>query len=291
MSDRAADAPSPKVSVIIPVYNGARYLRETIESIFAQTYQDFELIVVDDGSTDDTPQIIASYGSRLQAIRKPNGGGASAINVGIRQARGKWIAWLSADDLWEPQKLARQLEEVEARPFVGLLYSDSTRIDSEGRVTSLMHAPLPSTQRSRMMGLIRGCYINGCSILIHRDVFTDVGFFEESDRVTYDLDLWIRIVPKYEIRYIAEPLVRYRVHPGQLSAKHEAVERSAKRVSSRALRQMGPVWGAIGAALRVRDELVNLPWLVHDTGGRYSLSSRLKAFGETLKYLVNPNAG
>src|SRR5712692_1331271 len=106
----------PEVSAIIPVYNQERYLREAIDSVLAQTYHDFELLVVDDGSTDATPETIASYGPGIRAFRKTNGGGASALNLGIRQARGGWIGWLSSDDIWEPSKLARQMAALREMP-------------------------------------------------------------------------------------------------------------------------------------------------------------------------------
>src|SRR5438094_950378 len=101
---------------------------DSSKKILAQTYSDFETIVVDDGSTDDTPQILASYGPGIRAFRKPNGGGASAINLGIGRARGEWIAWLSADDLWEPTNLERKMATIEEDPFIGLLYSDFATI-------------------------------------------------------------------------------------------------------------------------------------------------------------------
>ena len=100
----------PKISVIIPVYNGQNYLREAIDSVFTQTYKNYEMIVVDDGSTDKTWEMIQSYGSHLYGIQKENGGVASALNCGIRHASGEYIAWLSHDDLFLPNKLERQVD-------------------------------------------------------------------------------------------------------------------------------------------------------------------------------------
>jgi glycosyltransferase involved in cell wall biosynthesis len=277
--------------VIIPVYNqDESYLREAIGSVLAQTYRSLELIVVDDGSTNGTPEVIASYGPRLRSIRKPNGGVASALNAGIREARGEWIAWLSSDDLWEPDKLARQLEALRGARSVGLVYSDSLVIDSLGNVLDRQSCPNPSTVRRRLVRLVRGCFINGCSTLVRRAVFDDVGPFDEGDRLTPDYDLWLRMVPHYDVLHVPEPLVRYRIHSGQTSARREEVERAGKRVASRALRRMGPALGGLGAVLRLKDEIASLPWRIRRTGGGCSLASRVKAVADSLRYLVRPDA-
>src|SRR5256885_13277506 len=130
---------TPTVSVVMPVYNGGPFLRQSLDSILAQSYPDFEVIVVDDGSTDDTPQILASYGSRIRTYRKPNGGGASAINYGIGQAHGEWIAWLSADDLWEPTNLERQVAAIMEEPFLRLPFPGLPTIHSGGEGLPPVH--------------------------------------------------------------------------------------------------------------------------------------------------------
>src|SRR5437867_7033177 len=143
----------PKVSVVIPVYNQGGYLREALDSVIAQTYRETEIIVVDDGSTDNTPSVMASYGDRIIGLHKANGGGASAINLGTKIARGKWIAWLSADDLWEPNKLSRQLQVVETKPSVALVYTDYCWIDPEGRTTGRRHTHQPGSRRRALLRL------------------------------------------------------------------------------------------------------------------------------------------
>jgi glycosyltransferase involved in cell wall biosynthesis len=276
------------VTAVIPVYNQERYLGEAIDSVLGQTFRDVELIVVDDGSTDRTAEVIASYGSGIRTVYKPNGGNASALNRGIREARGRWIGWLSSDDLWEPTKLARQIAVLEREPSVDLIYTGYYVIDPEGRVLERVTPPFPPTHRKFMLRLVRRCFVNGSSVLVRREVFNEVGFFDEADRLTSDYDLWLRMAPRCNFRGIPDPLVRYRIHPGQLSRKREAMERSRKRVAARGCRRMGSLTGATAAVLRLRDEALLAPWLVRT--GQATPRSRALAFADTLHLFVNPDA-
>src|SRR3990170_7611608 len=113
-----------RVTVVIPAYNMASFLPEAIESVLSQTYHDFELLIVDDGSTDETPRILAGFGDRIRVVRQENRGGAAALNTGIRSAQGDWIAWLSAYDAWEPTKLESQIRALARKPDAGLIYTD-----------------------------------------------------------------------------------------------------------------------------------------------------------------------
>jgi len=274
----------------MPVYNGSPFLRQSLDSILAQTYADFEVIVVDDGSTDNTPEILASYGPRIRAFRKPNGGGASAINFGIGQAHGDWIAWLSADDLWEPTNLERQAATIAEDPFIGLLYTDFATIDAEGNVISRVHLPPPPTRPARVVALMRRCFINGCASLIHRDVFAHVGLFDEADRLTYDYDMWLRIIPNFEIRYLPEVLAYYRVHPGQLSRREEILDRARRRVRSRAIRRLDSGLALRSSLLLAKDVAAVLPWKLKPLGGGQSLSRVATGLVDGFRALVNPSA-
>lgn len=157
----------PKVSVIIPVYNGQNYLREAIESVFAQTYRNYELIVVDDGSNDGTWDIIQSYGPRVCGIRKENGGVASALNCGIRESSGDYIAWLSHDDLFLANKLDRQVEFLRRFPDFKACYTDYYVIDEDGKI--LREVETPWYPRLEAMRVLFGrVYLNGSTMLIER---------------------------------------------------------------------------------------------------------------------------
>jgi glycosyltransferase involved in cell wall biosynthesis len=280
------------VSAIIPVYNQDRYLAAAIHSVLAQTCRDFEVIVVDDGSTDRTPEVIASYGDRIRAYRKANGGVATALNHGIRQARGDAVGWLSSDDLWEPSKLERQLEVLASRPEVGLVYTDVWVIDAADRVLRRTSSPVQETGRRFVRSLLRHCFVNGTSVLVRRSVFDAVGLFDERIQIATDYDMWLRIAQAgYEFVHIPEPLARYRVHPAQDSfTKSRVVTRSGRRVAARALHRMGSVQGAAGAVLRLKDDFVAFPWWIRPSGGGYSLSGGLGGVLDAVKVLVNPEA-
>jgi len=211
---------SPAVSVIIPVYNGANYLREAIDSVLAQTFTDYELLVIDDGSTDGTWEIIQSYGTRLRGFRKPNGGVASALNLGIQEARGEWIAWLSHDDVFLPNKLERQVKFLRQSPQFKACYTSFYVIDVNGNIIREYNAAwYPREQAARM--LFRTTYINGSSMLIERSCFDKVGLFNETLRHTQDVEMWFRMAQHFEIGRIPEKLLQWRTHPAQGSRNYQ----------------------------------------------------------------------
>ncbi len=228
----------PTVTVLIPVYNQAQYLHESIDSVLRQTWTDLELLVVNDGSTDRTPAVMAEFGSRIRALHKANGGTASALNLGIRNARGKWLAWLSADDIWEPTKIALQLGKAQHEPTAALVYTDFKIVDGAGKELDRFVAPAPRTRIARLIKLIRENYINGSTVIVRKDVFDKVGLFDETNRHSQDFDLWLRIATRYDIVHVPEPLVRYRIHTGQGSVDVSAMQRSHDSVVARRSREM-----------------------------------------------------
>jgi glycosyltransferase involved in cell wall biosynthesis len=204
----------PLVTVIIPVYNGTNYLAEAVESVLAQSLQKLELVVVDDGSTDGTWRLIESFGDRLRGFRKANGGVASALNRGIVEARGRFIAWLSHDDSFLPDKTERQLELMRRSPHVGACYTDYRITDPEGHTLREIRTPwYPRLEmRRRLFG---SSFINGSTMLIDRRCFDELGSFSEELRYTQDVDMWLRILDRYEIGRVAEVLGIQRSHPEQ----------------------------------------------------------------------------
>jgi glycosyltransferase involved in cell wall biosynthesis len=203
-------------SVIIPTFNRAAFLREAIGSVLAQTEKDFELIVVDDGSTDRTRELVVEYGDRVRYFFQSNAGVSAARNLGIRHARGKFITFLDSDDLWLPKKLARQLQWMAAHPSLMLCYTDEIWIRRGVRVNQkLIHAK--SGGWIYPLCLPR-CIISPSSVLMRRELFEAVGLFDEQLPVCEDYDLWLRIATRFEVGYIAEPLIVKRGgHPDQLS--------------------------------------------------------------------------
>jgi len=279
----------PEVSVVIPVYNQETYLRAAIDSVFAQTYRDLEVIVVDDGSTDRTPDVIASYGSRVRALRQPNAGNASAFNRGVRAAAGRWIAWLGSDDIWVPTKLERQMDALRSRSDAGLAYTDVVTMDASGRALYTTEFPCPSDRAGCLRLLLRKNFINVSTALVRRDVFDAMGLFDEEDWLCADYDMWLRIAERYAIVRVAEPLVWYRVHPGQLSRKGAELERGNKRAAMRAVRRLGLRRGVEGAVLRFTDEVLALPWMARSDGGAHGWRERAGALMETFRILVDPS--
>lgn len=212
---------APKVSIVIPVFNGANYLREAIDSALAQTYENVEVLVINDGSVDDgaTEAIAKAYGNAITYYCKANGGVASALNVGIRLATGDYISWLSHDDLYCPQKIERQIAVLASNPSPEtILYSDYEMIDAENSLlkTVRLDAATPADIRQAFLKLLFLASVHGCSLLLPKKCFVEVGYFNESLRTTQDYDVWFRLLKLgYEFRHIPEILIRSRIHREQ----------------------------------------------------------------------------
>jgi glycosyltransferase involved in cell wall biosynthesis len=200
-----------RVSVVIPVYNGANYLAEAIESALAQTYDDLEVLVIDDGSTDDgaTERIARGYGDRIRYIRKPNGGVSTALNLGIREMTGQWFCWLSHDDRYLPDKTARQAAFARAHPDARVIGCDFDLIDENGGVTGHYAAPLDVVRTGRD---VLDTWVFGCALMIHRSCFDAVGPFNEANRTTQDLEMWLAIAERWPMHWLHETLCQLRQH-------------------------------------------------------------------------------
>jgi glycosyltransferase involved in cell wall biosynthesis len=221
-----------KVSVIIPVYNTERFIEPAIESVLAQSFTDYEVLIIDDGSSDSSiARCLRFEDVRLKIIRQSNRGLAGARNTGIRRARGEYVAFLDADDLWEPDKLARHVAHLDACPEVGVSFSRSRFIDEQGSDIGLYQMP-KLHNISAVDVLLRNPVGNGSAPVIRRQVFEDIGFaspagsgqytcyFDEELRQSEDIECWVRIATTsvWRIEGLPEPLSRYRVNAGGLSA-------------------------------------------------------------------------
>lgn len=215
----------PKVSIIIPSYNCESYIAQTIDSVLSQTFKDFELIVIDDGSTDKTQEIAASYGNRVRLITQANAGRCVARNRGIREAKGELICLMDHDDYWFPEKLARQVDEFRAHPEVGAVYS--TFIvwdpDQDGRFaepSSFDRSRFPDVVNPDFSGWIYHQFLLDCWMLtsaamFRAEVFKRCGVFDEQLPFSEDWDLWFRIAREYPIIQLDRPTTLYRQHPQQ----------------------------------------------------------------------------
>lgn len=221
------------ISVIVPVYNLEQYIVDTIESVLRQTYQHFELIVVDDGSTDRTAEICESFDEpKLKLIRQKNQGANAARNAGLRAAQGDYIAFLDGDDLWFPEKLAKHIEHLEQSPEVGISYSQSVFIDEAGESMGLYQMPKLTDITIRDV-LCRNPISNGSCAVLRKEVFEDIKFQDDLDGTeqdfywderlqgSQDLDCWFRIALQtdWKMEGIPEILTLYRVNSNGLSAK------------------------------------------------------------------------
>ncbi len=207
------------VSVIIPTYNSARYLCEALDSVLCQRYPDYEIIVVDDGSTDDTERMIADRYPMVRYHFIENRGAAAARNFGISKAEGEFIAFLDADDRWLPEKLEKQVRLLECDQRLGMVFTENGFFNESGIVQERVN------KRGRLMDgdIVRNIFLNSYvatpTVMVRKRVLDDVGLFEEGLVVAEDDNMWMRIGMKYGIELIDDPLVQCRITDGSLSRK------------------------------------------------------------------------
>lgn len=206
---------SPKVSIIIPVYNGANYLKEAIDSALSQTYKNIEIIVVNDGSKDGgaTERIAKSYGNKIKYYSKENGGVATAINLGIKKMSGEYFSWLSHDDLYYQDKIEKQVNFLANLNFKKVFLYANYSILQNGCITPVVHNHEMLIRKPKY-SLLRGC-VNGITILIPKTILDEMGEFDEVLKCTQDYDYWRRIEAKYEFVHMEDVLSITRLHPGQ----------------------------------------------------------------------------
>jgi len=206
----------PAVSVIIPTYNRGWILREAVDSVLNQDFTDFELIVVDDGSTDDTGEILAAYGRSVIVLRQPNQGVSAARNRGIAEARAQLVALLDSDDLWLPQKLSRQVDFFKINPEALICQTEETWVRNGVRVN-------PKKRHRKFSGMIFEaslalCLVSPSAVMMRRELFDRVGLFDQRLPACEDYDLWLRVSCRYPVYLIDEPLIIKRGgHADQLS--------------------------------------------------------------------------
>lgn len=232
--------PVPRVSVIVPAYNTAPYIAETLDSVFAQSMTDFEVIVVNDGSPD-TPALeraLLPYRDRIRYIVQPNGGLSAARNTAIRASRAEFVALLDSDDLWERDYLRDQLQELESRGLT-VVYADATLFGD----TRLAGRRFMDIHRSSGPVTIESLVLQRCNVMVsvvaRRDAVVKAGMFDASLRSSEDFDLWLRIVHAGgQIGYHRKPLVRSRVRDDSLSANGVSMCQHIVRVLDKAMREL-----------------------------------------------------
>jgi glycosyltransferase involved in cell wall biosynthesis len=213
---------TPAVSVVIPAYNVATYMRETLDSVFAQTYTDFEVVVVNDGSpdTEELERALEPYRERIVYVRQENRGAGAARNRGLREARGGYVAFLDADDLWLPNFLEAQMRFLEAGGY-DLVYSDAVLFgDTPVAGRTQMESASPSVGEVDFLSLIHyRCNVTTSTVLARKAPIFEAGLFDEGLRNSQDFELWVRLVRRgARVSYQRKVLVRYRCHDDSLSS-------------------------------------------------------------------------
>ena len=207
---------TPLVSVIIPTYNKAQFLKKALESILNQTYREVEVILINDGSTDNTAEIVKSFNDpRIIYVWQGNKGPAVARNTGIKKAKGKYVAFLDSDDLWLKEKLEKQVEFMEKNPEVGLLGTACYEINDKGEVIGKKIFPIKN--KILQKDLIKYNPFIQSSIITKREVFDKVGLYDENFKESEDYEFWLRIAGNYKIGNLAELLVMKRYYRDGLS--------------------------------------------------------------------------
>lgn len=219
---------APTVSVVIPAYNAAWCVGRAIDSVLAQSFGDFEIIVVDDGSTDTTPAVLGAYGDAIQVVRQINGGMSHARNTGIQVARGTYLAFLDADDHWLPEKLARQVELMKRHTELAFCSTTARLEDPEGQPAgvwgSMAHATLTVADVFADHTRIAG---GASSVLARRSAVLTVGGFDETLHGAEDTDLWLRLAAHGGYRNLVEAQVVVVKRPDSVSRNRAAMRRGA----------------------------------------------------------------
>jgi glycosyltransferase involved in cell wall biosynthesis len=221
------------VSVVIPAYNAARFIEAAVDSVLAQSFQDIEVLVVDDGSTDETEALVSRYGSKIRYLRQNNGGVAAARNRGIEESDGRYVAFLDSDDAWLPKKLEHQITALERARECRACYS---------AIAVCTESLIPLTiQRSWRRGsalqdlLLLGNVIGSpSSVLCDRRLFSAIGSFDPNLSQCADWDMWVRMATVTEFVYLDEPLVTYRQHGSNMSRDPALLERDSVTVLEKA---------------------------------------------------------
>jgi glycosyltransferase involved in cell wall biosynthesis len=221
----------PTVDIIVPAYNAAKFLPAALDSVEVQTFEDWRIVLVDDGSTDNTPEVVAPYierlGAKLKYIKQPNAGLPAARNTAIRNSDSEFLALLDADDVWLPCRLAESLKYFEGRPEVGLAHGFINRIDAEGKIIETF-----ARRQKHGEGWIapyiytREVNLPCPTITFRRKSVEEVGLFDESMRATEDRDMWFRIALRYQVVTVPVVIAQYRVSPNAMTTDTDRMLRA-----------------------------------------------------------------
>jgi glycosyltransferase involved in cell wall biosynthesis len=236
----------PKVSVVIPAFNTAPYLAETLGSVLEQTYRDFEICVVDDGSTDNTLEVARSFGPPVTVRTQANQGPATARNLAIRQTAGEYIAFLDSDDVWVKDKLAEQVALLEAQPELGWVFGEAQMFVQEADQKRVLRK-IGYTADPTFKQLLFGDFIPNSTVVMRRRCVEQIGLLNEARELigVEDYEYWLRLARQFAFFGIARPLAFYRVRPGNLMGAGQDIAKGLRlplRVLEQLERQFPKVW-------------------------------------------------
>jgi glycosyltransferase involved in cell wall biosynthesis len=231
--ETAYELSRPEVSVVIPAYNAESYVGSALDSVFAQTFRDFEVLVVDDGSIDGTAKVVSEYGATVRYIRQANAGVSQARNQGIEASAGRYVAFLDADDTWFPEKLDRQLAHLSRSPQHKACYSALAVVTADMRPIKLSRSKRSGSLLEDL--ILRGNVIgSGSTVLCERSLFAAVGGFDPALSQCADWDMWIRLATRTDFLYVDEPLVTYRQHASSMSRNAPLYEHDVRLLLDKA---------------------------------------------------------
>ncbi len=260
-----------KVSIIIPAYNQAAFIGQTLESVFAQTFRDFEVIVVNDASADNTRQVLTPFMERIQYIQNEhNLGLPKVMNIGARAAVGEYIVFLDSDDLWLDNMLEVQVQALNSNPDLAFVSGGCYEIDANNQIKKKMFGG-PDRQKT-FDDLFSDNFVLKLTTLVRRDMFVDVGGFDENLTAVCDYDLWLRLAKRYSFAYTNAILGKYRVHNSNMTKNFD--ENLADHLR---LFQKPEIVGH----LSVREQRMKRAWLFYRYAGWYASTNE---WGQANKY-------